>query len=472
MYISYKYESSLSCNYARQRSKIMHAKLKQATSDSGTEKSQKPQLSFWQIWNMSFGFLGIQFGFALQQANVGRIFQTMGSEIDNIGYLMLAAPLTGLLVQPIIGYMSDRTWGRWGRRRPYFFVGAVLASLALVGMPNSSALWVAAGMLWIMDASINISMEPFRAFVGDLLPKEQITKGYAFQTFFIGVGAVVASALPYMLTNWFDVKNTAAAGKIPDSVIYTFYLGAMAFLLAVLWTVIKTKEYSPAEMEQFHPEIEAASMDKSVSVLAGFFKDYLNMPKTMVQLAVVQFFTWFTWFAMWGYATPAFTQHIYHTSDTTSALYNEGANWWGVCGSVYGGSSAIFAFLLPIIAAKTSRKATHAICLAVGGLSFVSIYFISTPLMLVVAFLGVGLAWASTLSMPYAILACTLPANKMGMYMGIFNMFITIPQIVSGLTLGYFLTHFFDGHAVMLLVLGGVSMLIAAIMSTLVKEAD
>jgi maltose/moltooligosaccharide transporter len=471
MYISYKIKKHL-LQMHKPETKIMHAKLKQTTPADAREKIQKPQLTFWQIWNMSFGFLGIQFGFALQNANVGRIFQTMGADVDKIGFLMLAAPLTGFLVQPIIGYMSDRTWGRWGRRRPYFFIGAILASLAMIGMPNSSALWVAAGMLWIMDASINISMEPFRAFVGDLLPKEQITKGYAFQTFFIGVGAVVASALPYMLTNWFGVKNTAAAGQIPDSVTYSFYLGALAFFLAVLWTVVKTKEYSPAEMAQYHPEMELASSDKSSSGIAGFFKDYLNMPKTMVQLAVVQFFTWFTWFAMWGYATPAFTQHIYHTTDTTSALYNEGANWWGVCGSVYGGSSAIFAFLLPLIAARTSRKATHAICLAVGGLSFVSIYFISTPMMLVVAFLGVGLAWASTLSMPYAILACTLPANKMGMYMGMFNMFIVIPQIVAGLTLGYFLTHIFDGHAVMMLVLGGTSMLIAATASMFVKEAE
>ncbi|MBV8664914.1 MAG: MFS transporter, partial [Burkholderiaceae bacterium] len=419
---------------------------------------------------MSLGFLGIQFGFALQNANMGRIFQTLGVDMGQIGILWIAAPLTGLVVQPIIGYMSDRTWGRWGRRRPYFLAGALLASLALIGMPNSSALWIAAGMLWVLDASINVSMEPFRAFVGDLLPKDQVTKGYAFQTFFIGVGAVVASALPYVLTNWFQVANTAPAGVIPDSVVYSFYLGALAFFGAVLWTVIRTKEYSPEEMSKFHPETEEESGAPPSSGISGFFRDYLNMPKVMVQLSMVQFFTWFTWFAMWTYATAAFTQHIYHTSDTSSALYNEGANWWGVCGSVYSGSSALFAFLLPVLASKTSRKAAHAISLAIGGLSFVSIYFIASPDLLILSFLGVGLAWASTLSMPYAILACTIPAKKMGMYMGMFNMSIVIPQAAAALSLGYFLTHFFDGKAVMVLVLGGVSMMIAAALSMWVKE--
>jgi maltose/moltooligosaccharide transporter len=298
-----------------------------------------------------------------------------------------------------------------------------------------------------------------------------VTKGYAFQTFFIGVGAVVASALPYVLSNWFHVANTAPAGVIPDSVVYSFYLGAIVFFGAVLWTVVRTKEFSPEQMAQFHPELEGAGEHAS-SGIAGFFRDFLSMPKVMAQLSVVQFFTWFTWFAMWTYATTAFTQHIYHTSDASSALYNEGANWWGVCASVYSGSSALFAFLLPMIAARTSRKAAHAISLAIGGLSFISIYFISTPNLLILSFLGVGLAWASTLSMPYAILACTIPAKKMGMYMGMFNISIAIPQAAAGLGLGFFLTHFFEGKAVMVLVLGGVSMLVAAALSLWVKEGD
>ncbi len=451
----------------------MQATSAQAAPPVVPAKIEKPRRSLWQIWNMSFGFLGIQFAFALQQTNVPRIFQTMGAELDKIGYLMIAAPLAGLLVQPIIGYMSDRTWGRWGRRRPYFVAGAVLSSLALFGMPGASVLWMAAACLLILDASINIAMEPFRAFVGDLLPKEQVTQGYAFQTFFIGVGAVIASALPYVLTNVFSVANTAAPGQTPDSVVYSFYIGGVVFMAAVMWTVIKTKEYSPAELQQFHPEmIETPAEAARSSGVAGFFRAYLNMPKIMVQLSLVQFFTWFTWFSMWTYGTAAVTQHIYHATDTTSVLYNEGASWWGICGAVYNAASIVFAFLLPVLAAKTSRKAAHAIALAVGGLSFISIYLITTPAMLLVAFVGVGLAWASTLSMPYAILACTIPANKMGMFMGMFNMSIVIPQLVSGVTLGLLLTHFFNGSAVLMLMLGGCSMLIAALLSLRVQELD
>lgn len=433
---------------------------------------KKPTLSFWQIWNMSFGYLGIQFGFMLQQANYARVFQTLGIEVNQLAILLIAGPVTGLIVQPIIGYMSDRTWGRWGRRRPYFSAGAILSALALIGFPNSSTLWIAVGILWILDASMNVSMEPFRAFVGDMLPKEQVTKGYAFQTFFSGVGGAAASALPWVFTNWLNVVNTAAPGNIPNSVSYAFYAGAIAFMLTVLWTVIKTKEYSPEEMQIFHTVTDGDADIHSASGIGGFFKDYRNMPKIMMQLSLVQFFTWFTWFVMWGFAVPAFTQHIYHTTDVTSVMYGEGANWWGICSSVYAGSSAIFAFLLPYLASKTSRKATHMICLAIGGLSFVSIYFIASPALLLIPFFGVGLAWASTLSMPYAILACTIPAKKMGMYMGMFNTSIVIPQIVAAGTLGFILTHLFNDKAIMMLVLGGISMLIAAGLSMWVKEVD
>ncbi|MCU6499491.1 MFS transporter [Rugamonas sp. A1-17] len=448
----------------------MHANVKLAETGGAIAPTSKPKLSFWAIWNMSFGFLGIQAGFALQQSNVPRIFQTMGAELDKIGFLMTAAPLAGLLVQPIIGYLSDRTWGRWGRRRPYFFLGAVLATLAMLGMPNATLLWTAAAMLLVLDVAINISMEPFRAFVGDLLPKEQLTTGYAVQTFFIGVGAVGASALPWVLTHWFDVANTAAAGKTPDSVVYAFYIGGAIYLAAVLWTVLRTREYSPEQLSQFHPEQEAEA--HAPTGLRGFVNDYLNMPKIMVQLSLVQFFTWFTWFSMWTYGTATLTQHIYHATDTTSALYNEGANWWGVCGAVYNAASIAFAFVLPLIATRTSRKTAHALALVVGGLSFVSIYFITSPMVLLLSFAGVGLAWASTLSMPYAILAGKIPAKKMGMYMGMFNMSIVIPQVVSGVCLGYFLTHVFNGSAVMMLVLGGVSMFIAAALAMRIEEGE
>lgn len=308
--------------------------------------TNKPKLHFWQIWNMSFGFLGIQFGFGLQNANVSRIFETLGASIDQIPILWLAAPVTGLLIQPIIGYMSDRTWNGLGRRRPYFLAGAIMSSLALIIMPNSPYLWMAAGMLWILDASINVSMEPFRALVADNLPSEQRTQGFAVQTFFIGVGSVIASAMPYVLANWFGIANTAPEGVIPPSVKISFYAGAVVFFGAVLWTVLKTKEYSPEEMERF----EGAEPEQDQETREGFaevWADVKKMPTTMRQLAVVQFFSWFALFAMWIYTTSAVTSSVYGATDTSSALYNEGADWVGLCFAMYNGVSALAAFALP-----------------------------------------------------------------------------------------------------------------------------
>ena len=498
----------------------------------------KPRLTFWQIWNMSFGFLGIQFGFALQNANVSRIFETLGARVDNIPILWVAAPVTGLIVQPIIGYMSDRTWNRLGRRKPYFLSGAILSSLALILMPNSPVLWVAAGMLWIMDASINISMEPFRAFVGDMLSSEQRTRGFAMQSFFIGTGAVVASLLPYILTNWFNVPTEPAPGKlIPLNVKLSFYLGAIVFFLTVLWTVIRTKEYSPNELLEFDKAEKDSKEDLEhvvaiketkinfyvpgliwlgagimlsfiltrvklekelyiitggialfgfLQLIAGLLKttgkgnnglnsilaDLRNMPATMGQLAVVQFFTWFALFSMWIYTTSAVTSHVYRTSDTTSLAYNEGANWVGVLFGIYNGVAAVFAFLLPVIAKATSRKITHTICLAAGGISLISISLIGNPWLLILPMTGIGLAWASILSMPYAMLTGALPQNKMGVYMGIFNFFIVIPQILAASILGSMVKHLFDGSTMNALVSGGVSMVIAAIMVRFVNDID
>jgi maltose/moltooligosaccharide transporter len=499
---------------------------------------KKPLLSFWQIWNMSFGFLGIQFGFALQNANVSRIFQTLGGDVDRLAVYWLAAPLTGLIIQPIIGHYSDKTWGRLGRRRPYFLVGAILASLALIFMPNSPALWIAVGTLWIMDASINISMEPFRAFVGDNLPSEQRTQGFAMQSFFIGIGAIVASFLPYAMTNWFGIENTAPEGLIPPSVKWSFYIGGVVFLLAVLWTVFSSHEYSPGEMKEFeeekvmlNPETKNKSRSPkdlkavflrngSIFLLVGlafsylvFFKnlekelyilggglavygiiqfitmfltnanrtknglveiitDMVNMPNTMGQLAVVQFFSWFALFAMWIYTTAAVTSHIYGTSDTTTAMYNEGADWVGVLFGVYNGFAAVVAFGLPVLAKYTSRKTTHAISLVIGGLGLLSFYVVTNPNVLLVSMVAIGIAWASILSMPYAILTGSLPAQKMGVYMGIFNFFIVIPQILAASILGFFMTHFFKGDAIWALIAGGFSMIIAAITVAFVDDVD
>ncbi|AKQ45734.1 major facilitator transporter [Rufibacter radiotolerans] len=428
----------------------------------------KPRLSFWQIWNMSFGFLGIQFGFALQNANVSRIFETLGG--TEIALYWLAAPVTGLLVQPIIGYLSDRTWSpRFGRRKPFFMIGAILASISLFLMPNSSVLWMAVGMLWILDSSINISMEPFRALVGDLLPSEQRTSGFAAQTFFIGIGAVVASLLPWIFNNWVGLPNTAPAGEIPPSVKWAFYSGGIVFFLAVLWTVLKTKEYPPEDLEEFEREKRETTFWEGVKeTFLGIFK----MPKTMLQLAFVQFFTWFALFAMWIFTTPALTSHVYGTTDTTSKLYNEGADWVGVCFAVYNGVSAVFALMLPSLAKRTSRRMTHLICLTIGGLGLISIYFISDPKLLLVSMVGVGIAWASILSMPYAILAGSLPAKRMGYYMGVFNFFIVIPQIVAGTMLDFINKNIFDGQSIYVLVLGGCSMILAGFMTLFVKDVD
>ncbi len=496
---------------------------------------QKPQLGFWQIWNMCFGFMGIQFGFALQNANVSRIFQTLGAEIDDIPILWIAAPLTGLIVQPIIGYMSDRTWNRLGRRRPFFLVGAILASLALFVMPNSPVLWVAAGMLWIMDASINVSMEPFRAFVGDMLPEKQRTSGFAMQTFFIGIGGVVASALPYMMTNWFDVSNVAAPGQVPDSVKWSFYLGGAAFLLAVSWTVFRSREYSPEELAEFDAArpaehvaedtaLRAASkyrnggvvwavigvalwywimsrgLDKQLYVLAGGFTvfgllqivtsvlqnndkidnglyhimhDLFHMPRAMRQLAVVQFFSWFAMFAMWIYGTSAVTSYHFGTTDVASSAYNDGANWVGVLFGAKFGIAALAAILIPVIARRLGCRMSHLINMIIGGIGLISFLFIKDPKLLLVSMVGVGIAWGSILSLPYALLSSNLPSHKMGIYMGIFNFFIVIPQLVAASVLGLILREFFDLQSIYGLVIGGVLMIIGGLATLLVdKEAE
>lgn len=580
----------------------------------------KPRLSFWQIWNMSFGFFGIQFGFALQNANVSRIFETLGADLKAIPILWIAAPLTGLIVQPIVGYFSDRTWCGLGRRRPYFLGGAICASAALLIMPNSPVLWVAAGMLWIMDASINVSMEPFRAFVGDNLPSEQRTRGFAMQSFFIGAGSVIASALPYMLTNWFGVSNVAPEGVIPDSVKWSFYCGAGVFLLAVLWTVCKSREYSPEELAAFEKnkpieegaaararlDLESASAEartrrKSIHgpvfligglllsalvyfsgwenelyiVTGGFcalglllllalalqkmggtsnglvvvMDDLYAMPKTMKQLALVQFFSWFALFSMWIYTTAGVTSHLYDmrlTPIEVTALensaarigsvdsatdwspayhgmlrdledyradivagaeevvgtmrtvnffvthgaaaglsedlherllvlqkeYNTGADWVGIAFAVYNGFAALVAFALPVFARWTSRKVTHAVALLIGALGLASVYFLPGPNWMILSMLGVGVAWASILSMPYAILSGALPGEKMGLYMGIFNFFIVLPQMLAASILGFLVEGLFGGQAVLALMLGGLTWVVAAVLTLFVDDVD
>ncbi|KGF81923.1 major facilitator transporter [Massilia sp. JS1662] len=429
----------------------------------------KPRLTFWQLWNMSFGFFGIQFGLALQNVNTSRIFATLGTSMDDLALVWLAAPVTGLLVQPVIGYLSDNTWHpRWGRRRPFFFLGAVLAATALFVMPNSTAIWMAVAMLWLMDASINISMEPFRAFVGDKLDTSQQTAGFAMQTFLIGCGAVIASLLPIVFTNYLGVSNVPVDGGVPDSVRYSFYIGGAAFFLAVLWTVLTSTELPPPDLDRFEAQRKHS---RSFSVaLREIMGGFAHMPKTMVQLAFVQFFSWIALFALWIYTGPGIADNVYNTTDPLSPGYQDAGNWVGVMFAVYNGMSALAAFVLPVLARRTSRKACHAVCLAIGGLSLASTFFIHDKYLLLIPMLGVGVAWASILTMPYAILVAALPPNRMGYYMGLFNFFIVIPQIVSGLVLGWFTKHMFGNHAVLTLVLGGVSMVIAAVLALFVTD--
>jgi maltose/moltooligosaccharide transporter len=513
---------------------------------------QKPQLKFHQIWNMCFGFLGIQIGFDLQNGNMSRIFQTLGAEMDSLAILWIAAPLTGLLVQPVIGYFSDKTWGRFGRRRPFFLAGAVLASGALFLMPSSPTVWMAAGLLWMLDASLNITMEPTRAFVGDMLPDEQRTTGYAMQSFFIGVGAVLAGMLPWLLTQ-FGVANTAPAGQIPMSVQIAFYVGGASLLIGVLVTVLTTREYSPEQLEAFEAarreELKLAPINAAdeplgrsakafyiggsiwvfigillgvffwlgrleprpdwmhwlgatefkqdlyvfaaliagfgfIQIVAGFMRaagkdrngymevvtDLFRMPKTMRQLAVVQFFAWFGLFAMWIYGTPAVASFHYGASDPASGLYQEAGNWWGLLGSVRNGVAAAAALAIIWLSTQVDRRKLHSICLALGGLGFVGMVLISDPGALALPMIGIGVAWAAIVSVPYAILAGSVPHTKMGIYMGIFNIFIVVPQLVAASLLGFLLRTFFGNEPIWAFAIAAVSFFLSAIAVLFVSD--
>lgn len=431
---------------------------------------------------MSFGFLGIQMGFALQNANASRILQNFGADVHELSWFWIVAPLTGLIVQPIIGYYSDRTWTKLGRRRPYFLTGALLASVGLVLMPNADmfiaimpSLWVGAGMLMIMDASFNVAMEPFRALVADILPSDQRTLGFSVQTILIGIGAVIGSWLPYVLTNWFGVLNEAEPGEVPTNLILSFIIGAAVLVISILITVFTTKEYSPEEVAQFpvdskHEESEV----EEKSSLLNIFSDFKKMPLTMRQLSSVQFFSWFGLFGMWVFATPAIAHHIYGLAldDSHSLAYNIAGDWVGILFGVYNAVSAVYAFFLPAIAKKIGRKKTHAFSLVVGGIGLISVYFMPNENWLILSMLGVGIAWASILAMPYAILAGSIPPKKMGVYMGIFNFFIVIPQIINALIGGPMVKYFYGGDAIYALVVSGISFLIAAVLVVRVKDVD
>lgn len=435
---------------------------------------ERPRLTFWQIFNMSFGFLGIQFGFALQNGNASRILQSFGANVEHLSLFWLAAPFTGMIVQPIIGHYSDRTWNRLGRRKPYFLTGGILSAIALFFMPNASLLMflppvmVGAGVLMIMDASFNVAMEPFRALIGDNLPDSQRSLGFSVQTFLIGLGAVTGSVLPWVIS-YFIGTQTVAPGHVQPNVIYSFYVGAVVMLVCLLWTILRTKEYSPEEYAKFHPE-EAGQEQKNG--LGEIIKDFKNMPVAMRQLGLVQFFSWFALFSMWVFASPAIATHIFHVDlkDTSSVNAAKAGDWVTLMFGVYNGVSAIYALCLPAIARATSRKLAHSFSLIAGGVGLISIFFVQNQYILIISMVGIGLAWASILAMPYAILSGSIPAKKMGVYMGIFNFFITFPQIINGFFGGWIVKSLFGGQAIYALVLAGIFMLCAAVSVIYVQD--
>lgn len=442
---------------------------------------KKPLLSTASIWNMSVGFLGIQAGFALQNANASRILQNLGSDTHQLGWFWLVAPITGMIVQPLIGHYSDRTWTSLGRRKPYFLTGAIMAAIGLILMPNAAlftaflpALWVGAGMLMIMDASFNVAMEPFRALVADKLGTDQRTAGFAIQTGLIGIGAVIGSWLPTILTDWFGVSGTAVDGGVPSNVIWSFFIGAIILLGAILWTIFTTSEYSPEELAKFEENEETKSSPLNQNVISSIVTDFMNMPKTMIQLSIVQFCSWFALFGMWVYSTPAIAEHVYGlaANDTKSPLFQQAGDKVGFIFGIYNLVATGFAFALPFIAKKIGRKYTHALSLVAGGIGLISIWYISDPNMLIFPMIGVGIAWASILAMPYAMLAGSIPAHKMGIYMGIFNFFITIPQIVNGLVSGPMIKYMYGNHAIYALMVAGGFMILGAIAAIFVKDTD
>jgi len=428
---------------------------------------EKPTLGFWQIWNMSFGFLGIQFGWGLQMANMSAIYTYLGAAPSQIAMLWLAAPVTGILIQPLVGQASDRTWTRLGRRRPYILVGAILASISLILMPNSPTFWIAAGLLWVLDGTINASMQPFRAMVADNLPEEQNSQGFAIQSLFIGLGGTIASALPWMMTNWFGVaQDTAGQGHVPTSVTLSFYIGAFAFIGAVLWTVFTTREIAPDEAEL--AAIRKQKFDWTLG-LGEIARLMGHLPRRMWELGLVQFFTWIGMFCLWVYFSPAIAAKVFQAREGTVEMETSGA-WAGFCFAMYNAVCFLFSFVLIRVTKFTGPKVIHAICLAIGAIGLLSIPLMSDKYALLFSMACVGIAWASILSMPYAILTPSLPPDKLGVMMGIFNLFIVIPQVIASGLLGEVIGTFFNGNPMSAMLIGGISFTIAALATLFVVK--
>lgn len=435
-------------------------------------KLKMPKLSFWQVFNISFGFLGVQIGYSLQGGNTSRILSALGANVEHLSYFWLAAPFAGLIVQPIVGLSSDKLWTRMGRRVPFILLGAIISALAMFFMPNSEhfasfiyPVFFGAFMLLFMDTAFNITMQPFRALVGDMVSEEQRNLGYSIQSFLINVGAVIGSLLPFVL-NWIGVANVPEAGqKVAPTVIWSFYFGGGCLLLSVLWTAFTTKEYPPQEYAQYHD----LDSDKP-KIKISFMQLLKDTPPTMIKLGIVQFFSWFALFMMWVYTTSGIATNIWHTAttDSTSAAFNEAGNWVGVIFAAYSLFAAIYAMLMTKLANRFGRKSVYMWSLILGGLGLLSMVFIHDKYLLLISMVGIGIAWAAILAMPYAILSAVLPADKMGVYMGIFNATITIPQIAAGI-LGGVILSLVGGQAIVMLGVAGVSMLLAGFSVRLVK---
>ena len=435
---------------------------------------------------MSFGFLGIQFGFALQGGFMSRIFQTLGSDASTIPLLWIAAPLTGLIVQPIIGYLSDNTWHpKLGRRKPYFLIGAVLSSITLFFVPYSSTLWMAAGFLWILDASINVSMEPFRALVADKLPDSQRSYGFVTQTLIIGVGTWIASNLPYFVSS-LGVSDVAEPGVIPDSVKIAFAIGAFVFFFSILHTILTTDEYPPKNLDKFRQ-----NQKKDLgSMLKEFSSHFTEMPTVMKKLGLIQFFSWFAFFTMWSLANPAITEHVFNAPvpiiedfnltnpdelnsyNSQNLSFQKASNLTGSYMGIYGLSSMVFALLLTLYTSKKiiNRKMIHLFSLILGGFGFLSMYYISNHTYLIVSFSLIGISWGSILSMPYAMLSSSVKEESMGTSMGVFNMFIVIPQIIAAIGGINLLSSIFGDNPIYSMIVAGISLICAGLFNLLITD--
>ena len=427
----------------------------------------KPDLSFWALWNISFGFFGVQIAYALQSANISRIFATLGADPHELSYFWILPPLAGIIVQPFVGYASDRTWTRWGRRIPYLFIGSAIAVLVMCLLPNAghfahimNVMVFSLVALMFLDTSINMAMQPFKMLVGDMVNEKQKGLAYSIQSFLSNAGSLVGYLFPFIFT-FIGINNTAEKGLIPDSVIYSFYIGAAILILCSLYTSIKVKEMPPKKFEEFHRISTIQKKEKS-----DFISLLKNAPKVFWTIGLVQFFSWAAFMYMWTYTNGAIASNVWGVTDTSSAAYQEAGNWVGVVFAVQAVGSVCWAVILPLF---KSRKIAYSLSLALGGIGFISTIFVHEQHLLFLPFFLIGFAWAAMLAMPFTILTNSISGKNMGTYLGLFNGTICIPQIIAALGGGSIL-HILGGLQINMLVLAGIFLLIGAICVSFIKE--